>query len=154
MGAGDTGNRRTTLVVLSLILLGCSKSTTDLSEYSGFTLLGNTIFISRPEVNAGNMEAVYHGLVVKDDKGCLRLQPGMDGTVVWPHGFSLQARDKGQWVIDRKGKTVGAVNGRFRFGGGFVPALQSSLGFGEADISKIQDRCPGRFWIVGEILTP
>ena len=97
------------------------------------------------------MDALFQGRVVEDSSGCIRLQPPSGATVVWPKGFSLEMTAEGARVQDQNGLEVGLIGSTFRFGGGEVPFLHGGLGFQPAEVALIQSRCPGRFWIVGEI---
>jgi hypothetical protein len=100
------------------------------------------------------MEALFLGQVVEDGEGCLRLQPPADHTVVWPYRSTLEVRGDGSWVVSEEGKDIGKIGGAFRFGGGEVPFLHEGLGFTHGQITEIHARCPGRYWIVGELHTP
>mgnify|MGYP001053328658 CR=1 FL=1 len=140
--------------LLALLLGGCAESATAPADYALVSLDGGAYFIRQPEKPGAVMEALFLGQVVKDEAGCLRLQSPADATVVWPYRSSLGARDDGLWVVDAAGKEIGRIGGAFRFGGGEVPFLHEGLGFHEPERSAIHARCPGRYWIVGEVLTP
>lgn len=132
-------------------LMGCSEDALGPAEYA---LLGDgpvTYFLAQPLIPNAVMEALYQGKVLKDGEGCLRLQEPDAATVVWPFGFTLDAREDQEWVVDATGEEVGVVGGTFRFGGGEVPFLHEGIGFTRSAIAKIQAKCPGRFWIVGTI---
>ena len=84
----------------------------------------------------------------------MRLEAPSDVTVVWPFRPTLEARINGEWALDAQGNEIGRIGGPFRFGGGIVPFLHKDLGFKEPDLTEIQTQCPGRYWIVGEVLEP
>lgn len=141
-------------VLLSLILTGCADTGTPTADLPLDSLEGDTYFIRQPERPRSVMDALFQGRVVRDERGCLRLQPPADATVVWPFGSTLEARSSGQWVVEAGGNEMGKIGGLFSFGGGEVPFLHVGLGFQQPDITQIQTRCPGRFWIVGDVLSP
>jgi hypothetical protein len=136
------------------IFCSCTDGETAPFEPALLTVETGTFLIRQPREPGAVMEALFHGQVSKDKRGCLRLQPPTDATVVWPFGSALEARDDGEWVVDLDGEEIGKIGGPFRFGGGVVPFLTEGMGFRAPDITEIQTRCPGRYWIVGEVLKP
>jgi hypothetical protein len=140
--------------LLLLLVAGCSDGVTTPADYSLIFLEGDTYFVRQPVNPGAVMEALFQGKVIKDEGGCLRLQAPDDATVVWPYRSALDVRGDGQWIVGADGRDLGKIGGDFRFGGGEVPYLHEGLGFHEPSITEIMDRCPGRFWIVGEVLTP
>ncbi len=96
-------------------------------------------------------QALLSGIVEEID-GCLRVNGDL---IVWPYGFSLITDEKGiTQVIDSAHKTVVRTGDKVRFGGG---------GFSEDEMDIIDilsnlsaelpnDRCPGPYWIVGEVI--
>jgi hypothetical protein len=97
------------------------------------------------------MEALYEGPVV-DAQGCLRLVSDSAHTVVWPPEFTLRTRSGRYQVVDEGGAVAGTIGGMFRFGGGEIPrgALPE---LADANVGReLLARCPGRYWIVGEML--
>ena len=100
------------------------------------------------------MDALYQGSVVERD-GCLRLGDEPDGhTVVWPPGFSLVRRVGGHEVRNEAGRAIGQVGGFFRLGGGEVPTLWEDGPVDDQTRTAALDRCPGRYWLVGEVVAP
>jgi hypothetical protein len=99
-----------------------------------------------------HMEALFDGRVERDSEGCLRLDRDASQTVVWPHGFSLQRRGGAAAVVDNGGRVVGTLGGRFVFGGGEVP-LHDGLALSAEQRQLIEQRCPGRLWIVGAVVS-
>ncbi len=96
------------------------------------------------------MQALYVGKVDRQGE-CLRLASPVEGhTVVWPHGFSLggPARDT---ILDDGGRTVGRIGDSFRLGGGEVPTLWENGPVSEPVRREALKRCPGRYWLVGEV---
>jgi hypothetical protein len=138
-------------LILTGALMGCSRDAAGPADYSVLDDGTATYFLTLPVVPNAVMEALYQGRVLKDERGCLRLQQPDDATVVWPFGFTLEVRKGQEWVLDATGKDVGKISGTFRFGGGEVPFLHEGLGFTAAANAQIQAKCPGRFWIVAEI---
>jgi hypothetical protein len=142
----------TFLAALTLAdLSGCSDSPAEPTDLSLLPGPAQTAFLVLPFPTNVHMEALFQGRVVRDDSGCIRLESPSDATVVWPFGFELEARGTGEWVVMGNGEDLGAIGGRFRFGGGELPSLHEGLGFSDELAGQIQVRCPGRFWIVGAV---
>lgn len=139
--------------LMTLGLAGCSETPSEAADLSLVPGAGETVFLVMPFQTNLHMEALFQGRVVRDDSGCVRLQPPSDATVVWPFGFTLEPRTTGEWVVMGNGEDLGFIGGSFRFGGGEVPALHRGLGFSNELAGQIHDRCPGRFWIVGAVTT-
>ncbi|MGH7539896.1 MAG: hypothetical protein ACRELC_02750 [Gemmatimonadota bacterium] len=97
------------------------------------------------------MEALFVGRVIRDPAGCLRLETPDQHTVVWPFGFRLVPADGGLAVRDADGQAVGRIGGDFRLGDGEVPFLHEGLALPEAERRAAETRCPGRYWIVGDV---
>lgn len=147
---------QTTAAAASFLFLAgaCTDRVTNSSDRALLSLDGDTYFVRQVQEPDAVMEALFQGQVVEDKGGCLRLQGPSPSTVVWPFGSTLEPRSDGDRVLDGEGNELGRIGGVFRFGGGHVPFLHEGLGFSKADVTRIQARCPGRFWIVGEILGP
>lgn len=133
------------IVVLSLgFLSACELVSSDGNR-------GGAIFITQSAPQTVVMQALYEGSVSRQGD-CLRLSDEPDGhTVVWPYGFRLSgsARDT---VVDDEGRTVGKIGDHFRLGGGEVPTLWENGPVSEQDRTIALEECPGRYWIVGEIV--
>lgn len=140
-------------VLAALTLVGCSDGGPGPASFSRIADESETFFLVQPIVMNAAMEALFLGQVVRDQAGCLRLQPPNDATVVWPKDFTLVRRSTGEWVLNESGQDVGAIGQSFRLGGGEVPYLHEGLGFSPDEAKQAHDRCPGRFWIVGGVLT-
>ena len=98
------------------------------------------------------MDALYQGSVVEID-GCFRLGGEPVGhTVVWPPGYALVERTGKYRVVDETGYEIGQIEESFRFGGGEVPTLWAEGPVDEAIRLAALRRCPGRYWLVGEVL--
>jgi hypothetical protein len=124
----------------------CSNSPVDLTEDdNGFVFLTQSVV---PDVV---MDALFEGRVVADESGCLRLDSVDDATVVWPAGYRLVRDGTRLEVRAPDGRTVGRLGGEFRLGGGEVNELHSGLQISAASRQRALDRCPGRFWIVGDV---
>ena len=102
---------------------------------------------TRPATEA--MQALFDGPLSVDSAGCIRMAGPDSHTVVWPYGFTLVPRGDEWYVRDAEGGDVGRIGARMRIGGGEVPTLVE--GAGVNDVEEAMRRCPGRFWIVGEI---
>ncbi|HEU4558727.1 MAG TPA: hypothetical protein VFS20_12795 [Longimicrobium sp.] len=109
------------------------------------------VFIVQGAPATAVMDALFQGRVTLDAQGCLRLEnTGDQHTVVWPHGFTLEERGGALFVKDAAGREVGRVGGSFRFGGGETPVLHQGV-VSEESRKLAESRCPGRYWIVGEV---
>ena len=112
----------------------------------------DVIFLTEAAPATVQMEALYKGNVVADGAGCLRLAgTGEQHTVVWPFGFERRTRDGAAQVVDTRGRVVGQIGGAFTFGGGEVPTLHAGIALSDAQRGVALERCPGRYWIVGEV---
>ncbi|HMB90806.1 MAG TPA: hypothetical protein VKP65_08160 [Rhodothermales bacterium] len=137
------------LVVLACLLAACNT-----------VLLTSTfndddpLFLVQKPVDGERMvmEALYEGSVVEVE-GCLRLGDEPDShTVVWPPAFSLSTQDDAQVVLDDEGHAVGRIGDFFRLGGGEVPTLWENGLVDEVARTAALDQCPGRYWLVGDVL--
>lgn len=139
------------LVVLAGLLAACN---TEL--FTSTFNADDPLFLVQKPVDGERtvMEALYEGSVVEVD-GCLRLGDEPDShTVVWPPAFSLSTKDGAQVVLDDNGRTIGRLGDFFRLGGGEVPMLWENGPVDEAARTAALDQCPGRYWLVGEVLQP
>lgn len=113
---------------------------------------GDVVFLAATEPASVHMEALYKGNVVADAAGCLRLAGTSEQhTVVWPYGFELRQRDGAATVVKPGGREVGEIGGFFTFGGGEVPTLHEGIALPAAQKALALEKCPGRYWIVGEV---
>jgi hypothetical protein len=132
----------------ALLLAGsCTNQPFDLTEAGQFVFL--TQRVTPPVV----MEALFEGRVIADAQGCIRLDSVDDATVVWPAGFRLVRDGTRLEIRAADDRTVGRLGGEFRLGGGEVAELHAGLGLSAADKELATSRCPGRFWIVGDVLS-
>lgn len=137
-------------VALALAACGEAKQAGPTFELSQNGL--STVFIVQGAPATAVMDALFQGRVTLDAQGCLRLENvGDRHTVVWPHGFTIQERGGELFVKDAAGKDVGRVGGSFRFGGGETPILHDGLNLSDESRRQAESRCPGRYWIVGEV---
>ncbi|CEG13800.1 hypothetical protein MSIBF_A510005 [groundwater metagenome] len=95
-------------------------------------------------------DKVYPCIIEETDKN-LNIYSESKYLIIWPYGFSLKTNKEGAiQVIDDAGQPVVHVGDKIGFGGG------ECAGCTGEDIAKISaqlpnDRCPGPYWIVGEI---
>ena len=95
------------------------------------------------------MEALYIGSVVEIE-GCLRASVDLEGhTIVWPPGFSMATEGDKYIVKNEEGVKVGTIGESFEFGGGEVSTLWEGI-VDDATRTAALNRCPGKYWIVGE----
>ena len=92
------------------------------------------------------MDALFQGRVTRDAQGCLRLDTSDRHTVIWPHGYTLEARGGALVVKDGQGREVGAVGGTFSFGGGETASLDQLRYLSAATRARAEESCPGRYW--------
>lgn len=144
---------RPLLVALVMGGLGCSDSQGPSASALLSDLDGGPVFLVQSEPATAVMEALFDGRVLMDAAGCLRLEIGSpeDATVVWPFGTTLEAFGSTYRVREEGGRAVGVVGERFRFGGGFVSELHDGIPMNEDARAHAGERCPGVYWIVGEI---
>lgn len=135
-------------LVLALSLTACTLGNE--ADPIGLTSLEDPIFLVQTEAAAAVMEALFDGPIAADDAGCVRLQPS-GATVVWPFGFSLREVGGQHYVIDGSNRSIGRIGGDFRFGGGFVPTLHEGIPLDQSARALAEDRCPGSYWIVGDV---
>ena len=141
--------------LLPLALLAFAPLTSACARTGGDPVVdepADVVFIVQGVVPDAMMQALFRGRVVLDAAGCLRLDLPDPATVVWPKGFRLVEGSTGLRVVDGDGAVVGVVGGSFAFGGGEVPELAEWWGISAEDRQRAETRCPGRYWIVGEIV--
>ena len=111
------------------------------------------LFLTPFEAPSASMEALYQGRVHLDQAGCMRLSDDPAGhTVVWPFGSRL-ARDQASLVVlDAGGAEVGRVGHLLALSGGETHDLAGSGVLDEPLLAAALQRCPGPFWISGEVL--
>jgi len=129
------------------VLGGCRSEPLDLSEDEAF------VFLAQGATPLFVMEALFEGRVQADARRCIRLESVDDATVVWPAGFRLVRDGTHLEIRDANDRRVGRLGGRFRLGGGEVTELHDGLGLGASVRQLAANRCPGRFWIVGDVLS-
>lgn len=113
---------------------------------------GEVLFLTETVPATMHMQALYEGNVIADAAGCLRLTGmGLQHTVVWPFGFELRRRMGVATVVDPAGRVIGEIGGAFALGGGEIPTLHDGIPLSDAQRALARDRCPGRYWIVGEV---
>ncbi len=144
---------RPAFLALLLSGLACSDGLAPWPSALLSDLEGGPVFLVQSQPATVVMEALFDGRVRADDDGCLRLDlESPDGaTIVWPFGATLEPRGGTYRVRDVNGRVVGVVDDRFRFGGGFVAHLHDGIPMNEDTRARADERCPGAFWIVGEI---
>lgn len=136
---------RYTLVAM-LIATACIASGGDEVDLLNVSGGDDVVFLVQRVQPTAVMEALFEGRVAPDSAGCLRLAGPDPATVVWPYG----ARLDGTTVRDAAGRTIGRLGGPFRLGGGEVSELHTGMALSAAERAAAA-RCPGRFWIVGEV---
>lgn len=113
---------------------------------------GEVLFLTETVPAALHMQALYKGNVIADAAGCLRLAgTGEQHTVVWPFGFELRRRKGVATVVDPNGRVIGEIGGAFTLGGGEIPTLHDGIPLSDAQRAQARERCPGRYWIVGDV---
>jgi len=133
----------------TLALAACTSGDPVDPSLTGGGNTGATVFLAQSAPPGAVMQALFQGTVVRDAQGCLRLDSPQPATVIWPHGFTLEARGGRLYVEDAAGREIGRIGGSFRFGGGYSPT-HDHLSLTPADHALADSRCPGEYWIVGE----
>ena len=105
------------------------------------------VFLAEETAANAYMDALFQGGVTLDTQGCLRLDTSERHTVVWPHGYTLEASSGAFRVKDEQGRLVGTIGGSFRFGGGEVPSLASVVNLSASARAQAEANCPGRYWL-------
>ena len=113
--------------------------------------VGDVLFLTESQPATLYMDALYKGTVAADAAGCLRLATESAHTVVWPFGFELRPRDGALVVIAPGGREIGRLGGSFTFRGGEIPTLYEGIALSDPQRAAALERCPGRYWIVGEV---
>jgi len=137
------------LLATALAMAACSPSD-DPASLGAFED-GGLLFLAQTEPATVVMEALWDGVVERDERGCLRLATEDRHTVIWPFGFTLGVRSDGPYVRDERGRDIGRLGGSFRFGGGEVPELHGGIPLHPTARAAAVSRCPGRYWIVGDV---
>lgn len=140
------------LSVIALILAGCAPW----GDHQNVAAIdeSDVVFLVQEVAPNAIMDALYVGEVSVDDAGCLRLAAPDYHTVVWPLGFTLEESGDALRVLDGAGAEAGRIGGTFRLGGGEVVVLHEGVGLSAAARANATALCPGRFWIVGDVLVP
>ncbi|HEU0016417.1 MAG TPA: hypothetical protein VFQ45_22245 [Longimicrobium sp.] len=146
---------RAALCTAALSLAACSAEGGPGPSLSGDEDPNATIFLARDSEPNGYMEALYVGAVLRDAQGCLRTaDTGVGATIVWPTGFTLAAHGSGLFVHNAEGELVGQVDhGTVRMGGGFIRDISSATVLSEKKKALAVSKCPGDYWIAGEVDT-
>ena len=146
----DRSHRRWTLAFLGIAvgaIAACDSADQGPAGLQQRSDSDRVLFIAQNELPNAVMEALFVGRVTVDRVGCVRLASADPATVIWPHRFTLD----GTTVKDHRGTTIGHIGGEFRLGGGEIGSLHDGIKLSSADRALVLDRCPGRFWIVGEV---
>jgi len=113
------------------------------------------LFLTQSAPPTSVLEALFQGRVEVDQAGCLRLGSDPDGpTVVWPFGSRLVREKTGLVVRGPDGSDFVRIGENVRLGGGEVSDLRSLGILPEAMLTAALNRCPGVFWLAGELLPP
>jgi hypothetical protein len=137
--------------LLTFGLAGCSPSYESDPTDIGVTDAGTPLFITQNVAPVVVMEALFDGRIIVDDAGCIRQDSGDRPTVVWPKSYTLDRIDNELRVLNAVGREIGRIGGRFRLGGGEVPQLHEGSHLSSADRHRATTRCPGIFWITGDV---
>jgi hypothetical protein len=137
------------LVPVTVLILtqACGSAGPDPAAAFDVRNTGDVLFLVQHETPLAVMDALHTGRVAADGSGCLRIDGATPTTVVWPKGFALDGRT----VRDERGRSIGRLGGGFRLGGGEVPLLHDGIPLSTEARAAAEERCPGRFWIVGDI---
>jgi hypothetical protein len=142
-----------TIVVVGLsILVACGGGGSDQDSTSFVTITaedGGEVFF--PRQRPTEPEALAEGELVLED-GCLRLRQDGSGLVfIWPPGFMPRADGDRIQVLDGEGSVMATVGEQIEMGGGFLDTLEGLDSVDEELARELSERCPGSYWLVGEI---
>lgn len=107
----------------------------------------DVVFLAMDAEQNAYPDALFQGRVTLDAQGCLRLDTPDRHTVIWPHGYTLDAVGGALRVKGGGGREVGAVGESFRFGGGELASLENVGHISAATRARAEARCPGRYWM-------
>ena len=110
---------------------------------------GPTIFFPQQPPVEGEREmmtAMIGGQLRLGD-GCLRA--GAGHLLVWPPGWSLSTENDRIEILNGTGQVVARVGEEVRMSGGEVPFIEGAA----RTQLKIPADCPGRYWIVGDVVS-
>lgn len=131
-------------IIISILISGCVEGPQQ-KDNSANTSSSAPLFPTQKDPNPDVMRALLIGELVLED-GCLRV----DGyLLVWPHGFSIITKDEVIQVIDDNSQPIARVGDKLNVGGGECAKPCKFIAKTSAQLPS--DRCPGPYWIVGEI---
>ena len=94
------------------------------------------------------MQALFEGVIVRDDD-CLYLGDAPDAaTAVWPPGFTYEAHGDEVVILDDTGAEAARTGQSLRMGGGLVAEDGAPV---PDELKGIVKGCPAPYWIVGEM---
>lgn len=155
------------LVAVSLLTAACgarpstegpndTSSATAAPETTAAGELGAIVFLNQGDPGADMPSMADGGVLSVDERGCLRLlQPAVDPDPlpVWPPGYSLDAAGDGPArILDGEGRVVARVGDEIGVGGGPTSSLEEVADADERRLREIRERCPGAYFIVGEVV--
>ncbi len=112
------------------------------------------LFLAQKSQPNAVMEALFQGPVNLDQAGCFRMGDAAGPTVIWPFGSRLVREKTGLVVVDRTGDELVRIGSNARIGGGNIPDLGALDVLTEPFLEAALRRCPGSYWIVGDVLEP
>lgn len=118
---------------------------------------GDVVFLNQSESVDHIPTSMGGGELAVDGKGCLRMGPQGDRrpnfVPVWPPDYSLDAGGERMRILDGEGWVVARVGDEIRVGGGPASSLEAVVDVDEQQGREIRERCPGSYFIVGEVLS-
>ena len=101
--------------------------------------------------------AGFHGRLILDDEGCLRVTTASEGpgaTPVWPADYELHAAGGEVRILDDKSRVAAKVGEDVSIIGAEVGSSPHGLlAVDEKTARELEERCPGDYWIVGPRVT-
>lgn len=140
---------RMVLLFMVFVVVGCDQSVPTLTQEPD-------ILFPRQNPTFDVMEALLSGNLV-EQAGCLRIEmAGNSESVVpiWPADYTLSSRNGTLVILDGSQQAKVQVGEAVLLSGGFVQSLNDSPAVSNEISRKVQQRCPGSYWLVGSEVGP
>ncbi len=133
-------------IILSILISGCVEEP---QQKPINTSSSTPFFPVQNYPSEFSMTALLEGKLALED-GCLRVSDrGYDNyLLVWPYGFSLSTEGGVIQIMDDTDRPIVRVGDELKVGGGEIP--DERIAKYSAELPS--DRCPGPYWIVGEVI--
>lgn len=140
---------RTALLFMVFLAVGCDQFVPTLTQDSD-------ILFPRQNPTFDVMEALLAGDLV-EQAGCIRIEVvGNSESIVpiWPADYALSRRNGTLQILDGNREAKIQVGEAVLLSGGFVQSLTDNPAVSNEVSRKVQERCPGSYWLVGSEVGP